>query len=136
MPNTCGVCNAKLGKKGHKIQCTECLDWYHDKRTDIDSNKLNLTLAKKLVWRCNECDSIDKSEEDEDENEEVNPTKKPLIENTNLHKNSKFTDIGEKLNTLIKQKKKDFHRLETQQQQMKEEIAHLKGTSQQKKSQK
>ncbi|KAL3286991.1 hypothetical protein HHI36_001477 [Cryptolaemus montrouzieri] len=72
-------------------------------------------------------------------------------EKINLHKKSKFTldDIGEKLNTLItqnnslmkkleKQKeeildlKKDFDRLETQQQQMKEEIAHLKGTSQQK----
>ncbi|KAL3280425.1 hypothetical protein HHI36_017907 [Cryptolaemus montrouzieri] len=83
--------------------------------------------------------------------EEVNPMKKPFIEKTNLHKKSKFTldDIGEKLNTLIKQNnslmkklqkqkeqildlKKDFHRLETQQQQMKEEIAHLKATSQQK----
>ncbi|KAL3274963.1 hypothetical protein HHI36_019739 [Cryptolaemus montrouzieri] len=151
MTNTCGVCNAKLGKKGHKVQCTECLDWYHDKCTDIDINKLNLILAKKLVWRCNECDTIDESEEDEDEYEELNPTKKLFIEKTNLHKKSKFTldDIGEKLNTLIKQNnslmkklekqkkeildlKKDFHRLETQQQQMKEEIAYLNKTPQQK----
>ena len=71
---TCAVCSKSLGKKGFKLKCSICAEWYHKGCVVISAEEFGLVQTKKKNWCCVNClldddDEIVDEESDEDEEE-------------------------------------------------------------------
>lgn len=63
---TCGACSKILGKKGYKLRCSECEEWFHKGCVAIGKEDFELVSAGKTTWTCTAC-SLDDEEESSDE---------------------------------------------------------------------
>ena len=71
---TCAVCSKSLGKRGFKLKCSICAEWYHKGCVVISEEEFGLVQTKKKNWCCANCsldddDEIVDEESDEDEEE-------------------------------------------------------------------
>lgn len=145
---SCGICSKKFGKKGFKIRCNICEDWFHKTCVAISEEDFKQVKANKKSWSCGNCldsdledtsDGQEGSEDSDDENDRGDSSaaiavgKVSPVSGKTKGKIS-LEHILEKINVVIKQNNRLMKRIATaegENKELKKQISELKMEQQQ-----